>query len=197
MIPAEQALKPAGWSPGSIELSHNGQVATLEHPIGPADRYRVVPSPIGDLSLTGNATQLLRLSFLQDLAADLTPPLLEGLARDDAAFPEAAAQLDSYFRGELEDFDLTLAAGGNSFQHNVWEALLDIRYGETASYGQIATAIGMPGAARAVGAANHVNPLAIVVPCHRVIGSDGSLVGYGGGLATKIFLLTLEAQTLF
>ncbi len=154
-------------------------------------------SPIGDLLLTGNASQLLGVTFLFDRAPDLDPPDIGALRDDPAGLAPAADQLAAYFAGDLETFDLPLAAAGNDFQHRVWEALLHIGYGEAASYGRIATAVGLPGAARAVGAANHVNPLPIVVPCHRVIGADGSLTGYGGGLATKSFLLALEAPTLF
>ena len=170
----------------------------LEPSVGPAGRWRVLGSPVGDLLLTGNASQLLGLTFLADRAPDLKAPALSGLREDPLGFAAAAEQLDAYFAGRLEQFDLPLAAAGaHSFPFRVWEALLRIGYGATASYGQIAAAIGMPGAARAVGAANHVNPLAIVVPCHRIIGADGSLTGYGGGLPTKNFLLALEAPTLF
>ena len=105
----------------------------------------------------------------------------------------AAQQLAAYFNGSLHDFDLPLAPRGTSFQQRVWRALLDIPYGRTASYGEIASVIGAPGKARAVGAANGQNPIAIIIPCHRVIGSHGELVGYGGGLDRKRWLLELES----
>jgi methylated-DNA-[protein]-cysteine S-methyltransferase len=107
---------------------------------------------------------------------------------------EALRQLAEYFAGDRQDFDLPLAPEGTAFQRTVWRALAEIPYGETRSYGQIAHAIGKPAAVRAVGAANGSNPLAIIVPCHRVIGSSGRLVGYGGGLPMKRMLLDLEAE---
>ena len=116
---------------------------------------------------------------------------------DDPRFRTIVAQLREYFAGERSDFDLPLRPdGGSPFEQRVWQALLEIPYGETASYGEIAARIGHPGKARAVGRANGRNPIAIVCPCHRVIGSDGSLTGYGGGLETKRALLDLEAGAL-
>ncbi|MDR0764122.1 MAG: methylated-DNA--[protein]-cysteine S-methyltransferase [Synergistaceae bacterium] len=107
---------------------------------------------------------------------------------------EAARQLGEYFAGARTAFDLPLSLDGTEFQISVWNALLTIGYGETRSYGDIAALIGKPRAARAVGSANHRNPAAIIVPCHRVIGRDGSLTGYGGGLRVKRFLLEFERQ---
>jgi methylated-DNA-[protein]-cysteine S-methyltransferase len=107
---------------------------------------------------------------------------------------EAARQLDEYFAGKRTAFDLPLSLGGTEFQASVWNALLTIGYGETRSYKDIAAQIGRPRAVRAVGSANHHNPVAIIVPCHRVIGHDGSLTGYGGGLHVKQFLLDLEKR---
>ena len=112
-----------------------------------------------------------------------------------AALDAATAQLQEYLAGDRTAFDLPLRARGNAFEQLVWDELVRIPYGETASYGEIARRIGHPGSARAVGRANARNPIAIVVPCHRVIGSDGSLTGYGGGLDLKRSLLTLEAET--
>ena len=109
-------------------------------------------------------------------------------------FTAAAGQLTAYFAGELRDFSLPLRAGGTAFQQSVWAALRAIPFGATISYGELACRIGQPSAARAVGAANGANPLPIVVPCHRVIGADNSLTGFGGGLETKRFLLTHEAR---
>jgi methylated-DNA-[protein]-cysteine S-methyltransferase len=117
-------------------------------------------------------------------------------ALDNSAFADAAKQLDAYFAGERLDFDVELDLGGTQFQQRVWKALLTIPYGETRSYGEIAGQIGAPGAARAVGLANGHNPIAIIVPCHRVIGASGKLTGYGGGLDRKQTLLSLEKQRM-
>ncbi|MFN0148696.1 MAG: methylated-DNA--[protein]-cysteine S-methyltransferase [Dehalococcoidia bacterium] len=115
---------------------------------------------------------------------------------DDGLIRAARTQFAAYFRGELTEFDLPLAPAGTPFQLQVWEALRGIPYGETISYGELARRIGRPAASRAVGAANGHNPIGIVVPCHRVIGANGSLTGYGGGLDRKRTLLALEAETL-
>lgn len=114
--------------------------------------------------------------------------------RDDGPFAEAAAQLADYFAGARTAFDLPLRLEGTAFQRRVWDALRTIPYGETWSYGQLAAEIGSPGASRAVGLANGRNPVAIVVPCHRVVGADGRLTGYGGGLERKRALLDLERR---
>lgn len=167
-------------------------VLVLESPIAPADRYTVLNSPIGPLLLTGNGSQLMGLHFAPDGPGDQP-----GLAEDRAAFSSAERQLAEYFAGTRETFDLRLAVYGADFSVRVWNALLTIPYGKTAGYGEIAAQLGVPGAARAVGSANHVNPISIVVPCHRVIGADGSMTGYGGGIAIKHHLLSLEAPTLF
>jgi methylated-DNA-[protein]-cysteine S-methyltransferase len=120
-----------------------------------------------------------------------------GAVSDDPRFEPAVTQLAEYFAGERTAFDLPLRPdGGSAFEQRVWAELMRIPYGETASYGEIAARIGHPGKARAVGRANGRNPIAIVCPCHRVIGSDGSLTGYGGGLENKRTLLDLEAGTL-
>jgi methylated-DNA-[protein]-cysteine S-methyltransferase len=111
---------------------------------------------------------------------------------DDAIIAKARRQLDAYFAGKLRGFDLPLAPQGTEFQQRVWAALLKIPYGATRSYGQQAAAIGSPKAVRAVGLANGRNPIAIIIPCHRVIGANGSLTGYGGGMARKRLLLDLE-----
>ena len=114
--------------------------------------------------------------------------------RDDRAIAEVRKQVKEYCAGKRTDFDLELAPRGTEFQQAVWKALLAIPYGETRSYGEIARAIGQPKAARGVGSANHSNPIALIVPCHRVIGADGSLTGYGGGLPLKRALLAHEAE---
>ena len=144
-----------------------------------------VDSPIGHLLLTGDGEVLSGLAMVG--SGRPAPP-----ARG-SAFAAAREQLAAYFAGERTAFTLSLAAAGTPFEARVWAALRDIPYGKTESYGALARRIGAPSAARAVGLANARNPIAIVVPCHRVIGADGSLTGFGGGLPRKRFLLDLEA----
>lgn len=151
--------------------------------------FTIVPSPVGDLVLTGDGRSITRIGFAARTAID--PEWRE----DPASFAGAVAQLGEYFAGERRAFDLPLAPAGTAFQQRVWAALAAIPYGETTSYSALAEAIGQPGSARAVGAANGANPLAIVVPCHRVVGADGMLTGYAGGLDAKRNLLTLEDST--
>jgi methylated-DNA-[protein]-cysteine S-methyltransferase len=114
--------------------------------------------------------------------------------RDDKAIAHVSREVREYCDGKRQDFTLELAADGTPFQHQVWEALVKIPYGETTSYGALAAKIGHPGSARAVGLANGTNPIALIIPCHRVIGADGSLTGYGGGLPLKRALLSFEAE---
>lgn len=143
----------------------------------------VLPSPVGELTLTEENGALTGLYFGARPGGEEGPsPLLE----------EAARQLREYFAGQRQAFSLPLAPRGTAFQLQVWQALQTIPYGEVRTYGEIARAIGKPKACRAVGMANHNNPISIIVPCHRVVGADGSLTGYGGGLAAKEFLLALE-----
>ncbi|UGS34345.1 methylated-DNA--[protein]-cysteine S-methyltransferase [Capillimicrobium parvum] len=149
-----------------------------------------IDSPIGPLSLTARDGALTHVHMHEQRHAAAPAP---DALRDDAAFPEAVRQFAEYFAGERTAFDLALAPGGTPFQLRVWEALREIPYGETISYGELARRVGSPGAFRAVGLANGRNPLAIVVPCHRVIGADGGLTGYGGGLERKRWLLAHEA----
>lgn len=118
----------------------------------------------------------------------------EAMWRETALLKEAGRQLQEYFSGQRKKFSLPLAPAGTVFQHSVWNALKDIPYGETRSYGQIARTLGKAKAARAVGRANNKNPISIIIPCHRVIGADGKLVGYGGGLDKKAYLLALEKE---
>jgi methylated-DNA-[protein]-cysteine S-methyltransferase len=141
-----------------------------------------VKTPIGTLWLAGDEPGLTRVSF--DRVPGFRCPQSVALA--------ARGQFDAYFAGELERFDLPLAPHGTPFQRGVWDAVSAIPYGRTASYSEIAAAVGRPSACRAVGAANGRNPLAIVVPCHRVVGAAGALTGYGGGLERKRALLDLE-----
>jgi methylated-DNA-[protein]-cysteine S-methyltransferase len=158
--------------------------------------YTTVDSPIGELLLFGDGHALHGLWMLDGPAAAVTRP---GWRRAGDRFGAARAQLDEYFAGRRSAFDLPLAMAGTPFQRRVWRALLDIPYGATTTYGELARRVRPDGgwqAARAVGAANGRNPIAVVVPCHRVVGADGSLTGYGGGLQRKRFLLDLEAATL-
>jgi len=153
-------------------------------------RYCETSSPVGRLLLVGDENGLRGISFQSGLHP---AAVAEGWQRTEEPFREAIAQLDAYFAGRLRRFDLALAPEGTPFQQEVWSALTDIPYGETVSYSELARWIGRPAAPRAVGAANGKNPLPIVVPCHRVIGANGSLTGFGGGLAIKRRLLELEA----
>jgi methylated-DNA-[protein]-cysteine S-methyltransferase len=154
-------------------------------------RYRVIDSPVGPLTLAGSDDVLNHLRM-----DDQTHPPSgrDQWSLDEGAFPKVVEQLDAYFAGELTEFDVAFDLSGTPFQKRVWAALLDIPYGRTASYGEVASRIGQPGASRAVGLANGRNPVAIIVPCHRVIGSTGTLTGYGGGLPRKRLLLDLERQ---
>ncbi|OMC45638.1 cysteine methyltransferase [Mycobacterium sp. IS-2888] len=152
--------------------------------------YRTIDSPIGPLTLAGHGSALTNLRMVDQTYE----PKRTDWSADPKAFNDAVDQLGAYFAGELTDFDLELDLRGSEFQQRVWKALLTIPYGETRSYGEIAEQIGAPGAARAVGLANGHNPIAIVVPCHRVIGASGSLTGYGGGLDRKRTLLELEKR---
>src|SRR5438270_6941802 len=138
--------------------------------------YTTFDSPIGQLLAVGDGRSLTVL----DMQGGRRPRAISpACRRDDAALNPVAAQLREYFAGERRAFDLTLAPAGNAFEQRVWSALLEIPYGKTVSYGEIAQRIGAPGSARAVGLANGRNPIAVLIPCHRVIGSNGSLTGYG------------------
>ncbi len=155
--------------------------------------YTTFESPVGPLLLVGDSNALRLVSF--ESSKHAAPPQADW-KRDGAPFAEVVRQLQAYFRGELREFDVPLALEGTEFQLRVWNALRGIPYGETISYLQLAERIGNPKAVRAVGLANGSNPIPIIVPCHRVIGSDGSLTGFGGGLSTKKKLLELESKQL-
>jgi methylated-DNA-[protein]-cysteine S-methyltransferase len=151
-------------------------------------KYRSMESPVGPLTLAGIDGRLMHLRMVDQMYE----PNRNGWEPDESAFPDAVAQLRAYFAGERTDFDLALELVGTAFQRKVWQALLTIPYGETRSYGEIAEQVGSPTAYRAVGLANGHNPIGIIVPCHRVIGANGSLTGYGGGLDKKRILLEME-----
>ena len=151
--------------------------------------YGYFESPLGPLLVAGDTERLHLIRFpSEDRSGEPGP----GWRRDDAFFAETFRQLDAYFAGALTQFDLPLWRAGTDFQNKVWSALCRIPFGETVSYGALASRIGKPNASRAVGGANGANPLPIVVPCHRVIGSDKSLTGFGGGIEVKKFLLAHE-----
>lgn len=154
--------------------------------------YRVIGSPIGDLLLAGEARVLRRLAFVREGDPGPEP----GWSADSAgALDEVCRELDAYFAGRLTSFATAVDPEGTPFQQRVWRALCEIPYGTTTSYGRLARHIGAERAVRAVGAANGANPIAIVIPCHRVIGANGSLTGFGGGLPVKRALLDLEQGT--
>ena len=149
--------------------------------------YTTIDSPIGEILLTAEGGALTRL-YMSPFAVD------PAWKHDPAALAEPARQLAEYFAGERTEFELDLAPAGTEFQQRVWALLLAIPFGETTTYGALADELGNPRTVRAVGLANGRNPISIVVPCHRVIGADGSLVGYGGGLERKRTLLAHEAE---
>jgi methylated-DNA-[protein]-cysteine S-methyltransferase len=152
-------------------------------------RHTVTDSPIGDLTLVADGSALVGLYFD---GHSRTPRLPSLGARDDSGFDDVRAQLAEYFAGTRTEFSVELAPRGSSFELEVWARLRKIPYGETRTYGQLAQELGDPGAAQAVGNANGWNPISIIVPCHRVVGSNGRLTGYAGGLRRKRFLLALE-----
>jgi methylated-DNA-[protein]-cysteine S-methyltransferase len=147
-----------------------------------------IDSPIGPLKLTSNGKALTGVEMLD------VPSVAATTDGGDDVLAAARRELDRYFAGKLREFTLALAPAGTDFQRRVWCALCEIPYGTTISYRELATRIGQPTATRAVGLANGRNPIAVVIPCHRVIGADGSLTGYGGGLPRKQFLLGLESS---
>jgi len=143
-------------------------------------------SPIGTIEIIGDESGIMALHFSRRRPGRGVPP--------QAFLREAVAQIDEYFRGRRKEFSLTLHLQGTEFQKKVWRELLKIPCGRTASYGEVAAALGSPRSARAIGQANHRNPISIVIPCHRIIGGDGRLVGYGGGLWRKEWLLAHEKR---
>jgi len=155
--------------------------------------WTTIKTPVGELFIAGRGGRITEVLFGRPKKG-FPGPLWE---RSDEPFKEARKQLDEYFRGKRTKFDLELAPEGTPFQIAAWKQLRRIPYGETISYGEQARRMGRPKASRAVGAANGENPISIIVPCHRVIGADGRLTGYGGGLGKKKKLLDLEGATGF
>ena len=144
----------------------------------------VIKSPIGNLKIEEEDNYIVEVSFTEEKETQVSSDLLR----------RCVTEIEEYFRGNRKEFDLPLLLKGTDFQKRVWHALEKIPYGETRSYQDIACMIGKPKASRAVGMANHVNPIVILVPCHRVIGKNGKLTGYGGGLDKKKYLLELEGE---
>lgn len=178
-LPLPDLAPPSGAAAPSVEF------------LAPADampRYTIVDSPIGELLLVGDGHALTGLFMLDDRSGAVGAHW----RADPGLFTEVERQLRAYFAGELRVFDVPLAPRGTDFQREVWRALTSIPYGTTSTYGKIAADVGRPAASRAVGMANGRNPISLIVPCHRVIGSNGTLTGYGGGLHRKEYLLTLE-----
>jgi methylated-DNA-[protein]-cysteine S-methyltransferase len=156
--------------------------------------YSLIATPVGDFAVAWRVDGIYRMWFV-DAGGD-TEVAPEGTRHDSAAFG-AGEQLAAYFAGALQDFELPLRPQGTPFQLKVWQALQLLPYGTTSSYGELAASLGCPGAARAVGGANHNNPLPVVIPCHRVVGADGKLGGYAGGVRCKRFLLDHELRHTF
>ena len=151
--------------------------------------YAIIDSPVGELILYGNRDCLLGLGFLKNTSWSKESDVW---TKDPRIFKETTAQLRQYFDGNLKQFSVPFSPSGTQFQLNVYRQLLKIPYGETRSYSEIAEAVGNPKAVRAIGSANSRNPIAIIIPCHRVIGRDGSMTGFAGGLESKKALLGLE-----
>jgi methylated-DNA-[protein]-cysteine S-methyltransferase len=171
----------------------NGLGAAAKRQTVSAMSYTRMESPVGKLLMAADEQGLRQVSFESSKrAASVQPDWRE----DKALFAEVIRQLRAYFAGELKEFNVPLAPEGTEFQLRVWNSLRTIPYGETISYAQLAQNIGNPKAVRAVGLANGCNPIPIIIPCHRVIGSDGSLTGFGGGLPNKKKLLALESRQL-
>jgi methylated-DNA-[protein]-cysteine S-methyltransferase len=153
--------------------------------------FTTLASPVGALTLVAEGDDLVGLFFAE---GPIAPTANATWVQDDRRLRPAVMQLEEYFAGKRTRFELPLAPRGTAFQKAVWNQLLRIPFGETATYGEIARAVGKPSAYRAVGGANHHNPLSIVIPCHRVIGADGSMTGYGGHVSNKRRLLDLESR---
>jgi methylated-DNA-[protein]-cysteine S-methyltransferase len=171
------------------QAAHAGQHERMMGTDADVTRFRHVDSPVGRIRLVGHDRALTGL-YLAD--HHRCPPLQPGWAADEEAFDDVRQQLDEYFEGTRRDFEVAVELHGSDFQVAVWSALRTVPYGQTTSYSAIANAIGKPAAVRAVGAANGRNPISVIVPCHRVIGADGSLTGYGWGIDRKAWLLDHE-----
>jgi methylated-DNA-[protein]-cysteine S-methyltransferase len=181
-------------APVEVGDSRRDEVKTMRKGTSMTDTttyWTMIDSPLGPLLLTADETGISGVIMDADMDERIEPST--GWVEDPARFEEARRQLAEYFAGRRTEFDLPLSPAGTAFQREVWAALQTIPYGQVRSYGEIAAQIGRPGASRAVGLANGRNPIAVIVPCHRVIGASGALTGYGGGLRRKRLLLDLEA----
>jgi len=158
--------------------------------------YTTMKVPVGKILLTGDEMGLIQISFIEFSRNNGIGEWIKNnnAKRDDNFFKEAVEEINQYFQGQRQKFSVKMKMEGTLFQKQVWDALSRIPFGETRSYGEIARKIGRPKAARAVGMACRNNPLAVVIPCHRVVGSDGRLTGFAGGLPVKKKLLTLEKE---
>lgn len=185
----EQDVLPLDLPQGPTAPPRDTAVRFREPLPGPT-YYTTVDSPLGELTLHGDGEALGGVLTPAKDGVPRTAP--ENWVADAKPFAEVERQLTAYFEGELREFDLPLAPAGTAWQLRVWQALTTVPYGKTAGYGQLAEELGRPTASRAVGMANGRNPISIIVPCHRVIGANGSLTGYAGGLERKEYLLTLE-----
>lgn len=177
---------------GTGEMASRAMTMLMNHLLMNSFAVRRVSSPVGDIVVTANDEGVTSLEFDED--TNIEPR--SGSAKATTIVERAAEQLQQYFAGERRDFDLPLAPKGTDFQRAVWTALSRIPYGTTISYKEQATWVGNPKATRAVGSANGRNPIAIVVPCHRVIGSDGRPTGYASGIDRKLWLLEHERAVL-
>lgn len=155
--------------------------------------FSIVKTPVGEMLLVGDGFSLVELHLPASAPFDKTA---EQYTRDDEVLRPVAQEITAYFSGDLTMFTVPLAPAGTDFQLSAWSALCEVGYGTTNTYGEIATAIGRPKAPRAVGMANHVNPIALIIPCHRIIGANGTLTGYAGGLDLKRALLSHESSVL-
>jgi methylated-DNA-[protein]-cysteine S-methyltransferase len=153
--------------------------------------FTTLRSPVGELIVAGDGEAVTGVGFAAR-GARRGFVVTDDWVEDAAPLAAVTDQLSAYFAGERRDFDLLLRPSGTAFQRRVWDAVVAVPYGRTTTYGELAAGLGRPRSARAVGAANGANPLAIVIPCHRIVGADRGLAGYGGGLAAKRFLLALE-----
>jgi methylated-DNA-[protein]-cysteine S-methyltransferase len=176
-------------------MTTNGGKMTVTAPVTATVLFTIIDSPIGELLISGEHTDgEMTITGLYIPGHERRPG--PGWVRADLEFTELRRQLNEYFSGERRDFDLRADAPGTPFQRLVWTELRRIDYGHTASYGEVALNIGAPTASRAVGGANGRNPISIIVPCHRVVGSNGMLTGYAGGLTAKSWLLAHERRHL-
>jgi len=191
---ARVGVAPGASAPGATSVAESAAASASAAAPAEALSYTTLESPLGPILLVGSPTGLRMVSFLSG-ENPIAPEC--GWRHEPHLFAEAAQQIHAYFTRELQSFTLVLEPRGTPFQLAVWEALRAIPYGKTLSYGEIARRIGKPAAVRAVGAANGRNPLPLIVPCHRVIGFDGSLTGYHGGLAIKERLLAIEQEDWF